>query len=245
MKRREWIQKAGAAFGLAFFAKRGRAQAAPGCVLTPSQTEGPFYFDPELVRKDITEGLEGVPLTLQMQIVNANTCEPIPEAVVEIWHADHRGAYSGYSGQGPNRNIDTRGETFLRGAQIADENGAVEFQTIYPGWYPGRLTHIHFKAALEGQGEVTSQLYFPIGINEVVYILPPYNARGQNTTDPGSDGVVRSPEEQASLTLDIRKNLTDSAVTITFRALFPFLEFDANDPADDGYTGSIVVGLNV
>jgi hypothetical protein len=36
--------------------------------------EGPFYFDPKLVRSDITEGKHGGPLALTLQIVEAKDC---------------------------------------------------------------------------------------------------------------------------------------------------------------------------
>ena len=82
---------------------------------------------------------------VKLRLVEAGSCEPIRDAIVEIWHPDAAGQYSGYRGPGDNR-ADTSGETLLRGMQITDTNGNVEFVTIYPGWYPGRTVHIHFKA---------------------------------------------------------------------------------------------------
>ncbi|MBI3967250.1 MAG: hypothetical protein HY329_16570 [Chloroflexi bacterium] len=56
------------------------AGAAPGCVLTPEQTEGPYYIAKSLVRNDITEGRPGTPLQLNLTVQNAATCQPIPNA---------------------------------------------------------------------------------------------------------------------------------------------------------------------
>ena len=71
------------------------------CVLTPEQTEGPYYIDVELIRSDITEGKPGLPLKLDLTVLNATTCQPLPRATVEIWHCDAAGDYSGFSGTLP------------------------------------------------------------------------------------------------------------------------------------------------
>ncbi|WP_246212638.1 hypothetical protein [Marivivens donghaensis] len=102
----------------------------------PETTEGPYYIEPELVRADITEEKTGVPLKMQIQVVDAN-CTPIPDARVDIWHCDAQGNYSGYANQGSDGTVNTEGETFLRGTLMADESGIVSVDTIYPGWYRG------------------------------------------------------------------------------------------------------------
>src|SRR5687768_1180315 len=121
-------------------AGRGRLIAGTTCPLTPRQTEGPIYFDPRLVRRDIREGRPGAPLRLRLQVVGAEDCAPHPRARVDIWHCDSAGAYTGYDSES------SAGETWLRGTQLADAEGVVEFQTLYPGWYPGRAVHVHVKA---------------------------------------------------------------------------------------------------
>jgi len=165
------------------------ARAAPACVLTPEETEGPFYFDPDLLRRDITEARPGAALTLRLQVVDAGSCAPIANAVVDVWHTDAGGLYSGYANQGEN-NVDTRGETFMRGLQVTDGDGVAEFATVYPGWYAGRTTHIHFKVHVDDQTYVTSQLYFPDDVSADVYASGVYAARGQNPTSNESDGVL-------------------------------------------------------
>lgn len=152
---------------------------ARACLLTPEAVQGPYYFDPKLLRCDIRESRTGVPIMLRLQIVD-QACRPIPGARVDVWHCDAAGLYSNYPGQGDDRAhpISTKDETFLRGYQIADNNGVVNFKSIYPGWYPGRTTHIHFKAFLDQSNILTGQLFFPDALSEFIYRnIPPYLER--------------------------------------------------------------------
>jgi protocatechuate 3,4-dioxygenase beta subunit len=167
----------------------------PACVLTPQQTEGPYYFNADQVRSDITEGRIGIPLRLVVYVVNANNlnaCEALSNAVVDIWHCDAEGLYSGYGGQGDHHDIDTSGEDFMRGIQVTDTTGRVEFATVYPGWYSGRTTHIHFTIHVDSTRVATSQWYFPEDVNTQIGTLAPYNVRGQNPTTNARDGVAGS-----------------------------------------------------
>ena len=147
------------------------------CILTPEAVQGPFYFDPKLVRADITEGRKGAPLALALQVVSATDCAAIKGVRVDLWHADGLGMYSGYRGQGDD-GVSTRGQTFLRGTQFTDAGGQARFATIYPGWYPGRTPHIHFKVLLDAKSLVTGQLYFPDDLSTRIYAgNAPYRER--------------------------------------------------------------------
>ena len=96
---------------------------------------------------------------------------------VDLWHADGLGMYSGYRGQGDD-GVSTRGQTFLRGTQFTDADGQARFATMYPGWYPGRTPHIHFKVLLDTKSLVTGQLYFPDDLNTRIYAgNAPYRER--------------------------------------------------------------------
>jgi protocatechuate 3,4-dioxygenase beta subunit len=153
------------------------------CVLIPEETAGPYPLDLSdeevFVRTDITEGRSGVPLALTLTLVDASAdCAPIANARVDLWHCDADGVYSGYSQPGS----DTTGETFCRGIQVSDSNGQVTFQTIYPGWYQGRITHIHFQIFLDNGLAATSQIAFPPEITDAVYAVDPYAAKGPNTS---------------------------------------------------------------
>jgi protocatechuate 3,4-dioxygenase beta subunit len=180
------------------------------CLLTPEQTEGPFYLAGDMVRRDITDGQPGHPLRLGLRVLD-EACAPLPGARVDVWHADVGGDYSGYAdGSGP----DDAGEgtTFLRGTQVAGDDGIVEFATVYPGWYPGRAVHIHVKVHLDAATVLTSQLYFPEALTDTVHAQDPYAARGRRTTrieddaiagDPGAAGnlVVASPAGEGTVAL--------------------------------------------
>jgi len=163
----------------------------PDCVLTPQQTEGPFFFDAGLLRRDVREDRQGVPLRLVLQLVDVGSgCAPIRDALLDIWHTDAAGLYSGYPGQPGG--IDTSGQTFLRGYQLSDASGRVEFLTIYPGWYPGRTVHIHVKARVGASALVTSQLYFDDALTDRVHLQPPYDLRGRRNTTNATDAIARA-----------------------------------------------------
>ena len=125
-----------------------------------------------------------------LRVLEAGSCAPIGGALMDIWHTDACGRYPGFRGQGFD-GADTSRETFLRGTQMTDADGLVEFETIYPGWYPGRTAHIHFRAYTEEGSLVSSQLYFPDEVTEVVYAGAPYSLRGDRGTRNGNDGVLR------------------------------------------------------
>lgn len=158
-----------------------------GCTLYPEQTPGPFYLDLDLLRRDITEEKTGAALRVEM-VVQSVACVSLKDIAVDLWHCDAAGVYSGFSGQ--LGGLDTTGETFLRGTQITDTNGLAAFDTIYPGWYPGRTTHIHFTVRTSSTTAATSQIYFPESVTSEVYAIPPYDARGPKDTPNGADGIA-------------------------------------------------------
>ncbi|BDA68530.1 Dioxygenase subfamily protein [Calothrix sp. PCC 7716] len=184
------------------------------CVVSPQQTEGPYFVDDKLNRSDIrtdpTDGTvkEGVPLQLTLKIsqVSSNGCVPLENAIVDIWHCDALGVYSDVQ----DRSFNTVGKKFLRGYQTTDANGTVNFTTIYPGWYPGRTTHIHVKVrtqATSGQGyEFISQLYFDDSISNQVYTLAPYASKGQHTANNAQDGIFNDGGAQMLLKLTPAEN---------------------------------------
>jgi protocatechuate 3,4-dioxygenase beta subunit len=165
------------------------------CVLAPEMTEGPYYVEGDKVRRNITEGKAGVPLTLRLKVVNASTCKPIKNAAVDIWHCDAGGVYSATSAQ------DTETLTFLRGIQRTDRNGLAIFKTIYPGWYPGRTVHIHLKVYLGGQTVHTGQLFFPDALTDVVYTRSPYSQRPNRDPRNAADSIHRNGGKRSLLKL--------------------------------------------
>lgn len=157
------------------------------CVLSPRQILGPYFIDAGLARADIREDRAGIPLRLALRIVDANDCTAIRDAVVNVWHADASGAYSGFAGQPGG--VDTRGQTYLRGFQVSDADGRVAFTTIYPGWYVGRTIHIHVRIHLDATTLLVTQVYFPEAITALVQQQEPYASEGPSDTDNDEDGI--------------------------------------------------------
>jgi len=188
MSRSAFAQEAGATSSQAAVLLQG----ADVCVLVPEVTEGPYYFDPEMERVDITEGRPGIPTRVRLQIVDAS-CVPIEGARVDLWHCDATGVYSGYANQGDDRSVDTSGETFMRGTQFSSAAGLVEFETVYPSWYRGRTTHMHFKVFLDRETVLTGQIFFPDALSEYIYLnVAPYNDRaGERDTLNSNDSIAQ------------------------------------------------------
>jgi protocatechuate 3,4-dioxygenase beta subunit len=186
---------------------RGSPSRAVSCVLTPEQTDGPYYIPREKVRSNIVEHRPGTPLTLRLTVVDAATCRPLQGAAVDIWHCDAKGIYSGFEsasvGGAPGGTTGpTDKDTFLRGIQRTDARGYCEFQTIYPGWYRGRTTHIHVKVHVGGTVVHTGQLYFPDSLTDRVYQTGPYKARAAaRDTRNSDDAIYRNGGPQSMLTM--------------------------------------------
>ena len=178
--------------------RAGPAAVASGlvsCVLSPEQTEGPYYKPGDTVRRNVTEGKPGVPLALVLTVVDVSTCKSIKGAAVDIWHCDAGGVYSGTSAQG------TEGQTFLRGIQTTDAKGVATFKTIYPGWYPGRTVHIHVRVSLGGNIIHTGQLYFSDRTTDTVYRRAPYSARPARDPRNAGDAIYRNGGKRSTLEL--------------------------------------------
>jgi protocatechuate 3,4-dioxygenase beta subunit len=166
------------------------ASGAVSCILAPEQTQGPYYIPNERVRRNITEGRPGRPLTLRLAVVDASTCKPIKGATVDVWHCDALGNYSGVGG--------SRG-TFMRGVQRTNAQGIATFQTVYPGWYQGRTVHIHVKVHVRGNVVHTGQLYFPDRVTDAVYRKSPYARRPNRDVRNAADAIYRNGGKRSLL----------------------------------------------
>ena len=198
--------------------------AIPACVVKPEATEGPYFVDVQLDRADIRvepstgAPVDGVPLELAFNVaqVASGACTALAGAIVDVWHCDAEGVYSGVEGS-----ADTK---FLRGFQTTDANGLARFTTIFPGWYRGRTVHIHYKIRTTGADgnayEFTSQLFFDEAATAAVYARAPYSARGQQDTTNANDSIyldegllALAPSGAAYTTqFDIALNLADAEV---------------------------------
>jgi protocatechuate 3,4-dioxygenase beta subunit len=191
-----------------FLTNAADAMALPACVVRPQQTEGPYFVDEKLNRADVRSDpksgkvCEGAQLDLVFNVsrVSEGVCQPLRNAIVDVWQCDALGVYSDVRDTGGRFN--TVGQQFLRGHQVTDANGVARFVTIYPGWYQGRTVHIHFKIRTPGAGrnyEFTSQLYFDDAFTDRVMRRAPYSSKGDRTVRNAQDGIFRRGGEQLML----------------------------------------------
>lgn len=169
------------------------------CIFTSQSVAGPYFFDDAEMRRDIRDGQDGDDLLLKFEVVNVARCIPLPEAIVQIWHCNSGGWYSGVPQGDPDTLPTIFGpvapqstERFHRGAQESDAQGKCEFLTKYPGWYAGRTVHIHAKVHLGGSHLITSQLYFPQELNDHIHAQGAYKGRGLSPYRNAGDSTIAS-----------------------------------------------------
>lgn len=225
----------------------GTGTTTTGCVANASETNGPYPSDGSntvngmvsnvlqqsgVVRSDIrssfgisTNTAPGVPLTLEITLVNSNNlCAPLSGYAVYLWHCTRDGAYSLYSSGVQNEN-------YLRGVQVSDANGKLTFTTIFPGCYTGRYPHIHFEvypslalATLYTNRVLTSQMALPRETCQAVY----------NT----ATGYAQSVNNLAGLTI-----ANDNVFGDNSAAQMQQMTAAVAGNVDIGYSGSLLVGV--
>ncbi len=161
------------------------------CNLLCAATLGPCYAN-TLVRKDISEGHDGLPVRLAFRVVN-EACQPIEGASVDIWHTAPEGLYSGDDASTFCTSDDPSATSarWFRGVQTTDADGRADFDTCFPGWYSSRTIHIHFTIRVNGNEYVTSQLFFEDELSDdIVANQPLYNTRGARDTTNQNDTVI-------------------------------------------------------
>ncbi len=185
-------------------AGRAWAQKAGSAILTPEETEGPFWIEEKLKRADIRLDptnktmQKGLPLTLNLRVsqLNKGVISPLSGAVVDLWHCNATGQYSDVQ--------DTKGQKFLRGYQVTDEKGQAQFTTIYPGWYQGRTVHIHARvrtvAGEKTTHDFTTQFFFDDAVTTHVYKQAPYNTNPNRDIFNTGDGIYNSPARAGKTT---------------------------------------------
>ncbi|CAO1625181.1 unnamed protein product [Parajaminaea phylloscopi] len=136
------------------------------CVLSPETTEGPYYHtEGHPIRSNMAENELGLLFLMNVGVIDVETCEPLPDVLVDLWHCNSTGYYAGHpwpkkglenekpasSGRRKGlmsaypRDSNYDHETWLRGALPTDKNGVTEFTSVFPGYYTGRATHVHVK----------------------------------------------------------------------------------------------------
>ena len=162
----------------------------PACTVTSTQTCGPcFVTAPE--RMDVTSGVVGLPVRLSLRVLWEQTCEPVADAVVDLWYTNFDGSYSG---QTPsmicsNGIAEATQADFHRGRLTTDAEGKVHFDAVYPGWYPGRSPHVHVLVTVEGTQHHVTQFYFDDALSDSIYAEhPDYSHRPNKDTSNAQDG---------------------------------------------------------
>lgn len=184
------------------------------CVLTPTVTEGPYVWPrSQTLRQDMTEGQPGVPMILDVGVLDMSTCEPLPNVLIDFWHCNATGSYSSFTGQSPDTpfeellaalnvtdfeigvtDLHTDDTTFLRGMWPTNDAGIMEMKSIVPGFYVQRSIHIHVEAHVDwvlaangtissGNRVSTGQIYFPEELLQNLMALEPYV--GHTVCKPG------------------------------------------------------------
>lgn len=183
--------------------------AAGACTSTLEGEEGPYFVDDSAsgyLRSNILSNLDGsdtqtgIPLSLTLYVFDSkNSCGPMQNVQVDIWHCNAEGIYSAESVES------TVGQTWLRGYQLTDVSGKIEFTTIVPGWYQGRTTHIHLRLrstydSTDNSGTNTMQLFFDQTLVDTIdTTIFPYSSEGKNTTTNASDRVYSDQENGTTL----------------------------------------------
>ena len=208
MKRRQMIAGSlgallAGSFGRLHAAEIGELFVPPqSCKETLRLTQGPYLTQSPL-RSDVRGGREGVPLRLRLRVLDHYYCTPVEGVLVELWGCDAEGIYSNveniiFDYETTERSgiaQDTRGTDFLRGHQFTDSNGEVEFLTNIPGWYAGRLPHIHVRTvAVREWTALDTQLFIPRDVERRVFASGAYASHGQNPWTIDRDLVVKGDQ---------------------------------------------------
>jgi len=169
--------------------------------ITPPVPEGPFYKRENLNRIDITEHKTGIPVSYRFKVEDKH-CKPIEGAVVDIWQCDSEGHYSDFKQE------NTINQTWLRGYQKTDKNGECTFRSIFPGWYTGRITHLHLKVYIDNTNVLTTNCFFPKEIENEVYKSSLY-PKGNNPISISEDielRVDKDAKRHDTLVMHVQKN---------------------------------------
>ncbi|KAM0599133.1 hypothetical protein ACHAPN_001507 [Verticillium nonalfalfae] len=209
------------------------------CVLTPEVTQGPYYVGGEYVRRNIIEEQEGVNIVLDYQVIDVDTCEPVPNVYLEMWHCNSTGVYSGViaNGNGDSSDESNIDNTWLRGIQETDSDGVAQFESLFPGHYTGRATHIHLMAhtnatLLANQtlgndvyASHVGQAFFDQDLIDAVDKISPYSENTQDMTLNTEDSI-----------------LSEEADT---EGVDPLMEYTLlGDSAEDGLFAWLAFGIN-
>ncbi|GAW15798.1 hypothetical protein ANO14919_052200 [Xylariales sp. No.14919] len=208
-------------------------------VLNPQGEVGPFYVSGEYIRSDLRENELGVEIFIDAQFIDVNTCEPIVGGWFDVWNCNSTGVYTGIQSDmnGNGDDASNLNNTALRGIQQTDENGVVQFLSMFPGHYSGRVNHMHVifhtEATVLPNGTLTGgnvphigQFFWDQDLIDTVEATAPYNINNQSVTLNSEDHVFGEQETEGS----------DSDPVFNYVYL--------GDDVTDGLFTWIVVGIN-
>ncbi|KAH8426533.1 intradiol ring-cleavage dioxygenase [Aspergillus melleus] len=175
------------------------------CVLSADVTSGPYIWPrSQTLRQDMSEGQPGIPLWLDIGVMDMATCAPLEGVLVDLWHCNATGSYSSFTGIPADitygqyvkqenltnvkfgvTDLHTDNTTFCRGMWPTNGNGITELKTIFPGFYAGRAIHVHVQIHTDwsirengtmahGNTVSTGQLYFEENLVERIMAEEPY-----------------------------------------------------------------------
>lgn len=205
------------------------AATTASCSASLEGEEGPYFVDDSAsgyMRSNVLSNLDGtntqtgIPLTVTIYVYDAkSSCAAMQGVQVDIWHCNSSGVYSAEAVES------TTGQSWLRGYQITDSYGMVQFQTIVPGWYSGRTTHIHlrFRSTYDWtstSGSNTMQIFFDQALlNTLSTSVAPYSREGTNPVTNASDRVYTTEED--GTTLLTLSGSASAGFTASFKAYMP------------------------
>ncbi|GIK06290.1 hypothetical protein Aspvir_001937 [Aspergillus viridinutans] len=211
------------------------------CVLASDVTQGPYYVSGELIRSDITEDQAGVPLYVDVQMVDSSTCEPVSGVYLDFWHCNATGVYSGVvaNGNGNSNDDGNLDATFLRGLQKTDAEGVAQFHTIFPGHYTGRATHIHVLTHSLNETTVNAN-------NTLETLYTAHSAHvGQIFFDQDLISTVEETSPYSTNTQDLTTNDEDSILAEEADTIEPFVEYVfLGDSVSDGIFAWISLAMD-
>jgi hypothetical protein len=215
MERKEFLKSLGVLGAGLLVSSRGQS-----CDVIRTETAGPFVILPgqmaATLRTDMREEQPGQLHRMKFRILRNTDCTPIENAEVLAWHCNVNGNYSGYNTSG-NIVLNATGQNWLRGRALTDSNGEVEFTTIFPGWYPGRVTHVHLQVKINGTSVKMTQFTYPQAEKNIIHSQAPYTTWGLDPVPASSDGSFAdgTAGQVASLTLNEENQSWDSFLELT------------------------------
>jgi len=190
------------------------------CDVIPTEIAGPFIILPGQMaatfRTDMREEQPGQLHRMKFRILRNTDCSPVVNAEVAVWHCNVDGNYSGYNTSG-HIVLNATNQNWLRGRALTDANGEVEFTSIFPGWYPGRVTHVHLQVKINDISVKVTQFIYPEAERDIIHSTAPYNTWGLDPVPASSDGSFADGTEGqvASLAWDEVNQSWDSFLEIT------------------------------